>query len=387
MSARRSLLLLTSAGAMMACGLGPIGPDGGTSTLEIRVASTGLGIEPDSVTILLDGQPIGVASGHDLLGLGWVKRMYLAEGSHEVRVEDVAPNCGADRIATAEVHSYGAAANLTLVCRLPLGDLVLLRQTAADWGDLTYLPPGGGPPERLGLSRVQSAAWSPDGTRLAVIAPTHGRQALLLVDPQGGAATELGTEIGLWPGDLSWSPDGTTLGYTQFFQNGQSAAMLVNVDGSNPRPLLAGDPGTSTASPVWSPDGTAIAFLLDGDVHVIEVATGNVTRLSTGGSASAPAWAPDGSRLTYAAGTQVWVAGRSGDGRRLVSEDTYGYYEEPQWLPDGSGLLVERWEYYDFIGDEYGEGSLVEVNLETGRRVQVSGEKNLYGVRFRPAGS
>ena len=389
MPSTRSLLhlLWAFAGGAAGCGSALTGPDAGLSTFELRVATIGMGLEPDSIAILLDGQPFGMARGLDLVGVGWVKHVMLAPGPHEVRLEGVARNCGQDRTRTVEVPRAGGATHLVLTCQLPLGDLVVLRQTATEWGDLTYVPPGGGSPERLGVSQVTSAAWSPDGTRLAVIAARQGGDVLLLVDRDTGGITELGTDLGPWPADLSWSPDGTTLGYTRLFLGGESTAMLVDADGSNPRPLLDGPAELHTASPVWSPDGASIAFLQDGDLQVLDVASGTVARLTEGRSGSVAAWSPEGDRLAYARDTRIWVVGKGGDQRRLVSEDIYGYYQNPQWLPGGSGLLVERWESYDFIDDWWDGGILYQLDIETGARVQVSGERNLHGARFRPAGA
>ncbi|MBC9732850.1 serine hydrolase [Nocardioides marmotae] len=69
--------------------------------------------------------------------------------------------------------------------------------------------------------------------------------------------------------------------------------------GGDARPLTTGPEDTA---PVWSPDGTTIAFLRAGQVHLVAATGGEpraVTDLPLG--AGAPAWSPDGTRLLLSA--------------------------------------------------------------------------------------
>jgi Tol biopolymer transport system component len=55
--------------------------------------------------------------------------------------------------------------------------------------------------------------------------------------------------------------------------------MLVDADGGDPRALVEGD---AIEFPQWSPDGTRIAYRDTDGIHVVDVATGETSLVSTG---------------------------------------------------------------------------------------------------------
>jgi len=89
-----------------------------------------------------------------------------------------------------------------------------------------------------------------------------------------------------------WSPDGNTIVYVSP-GNGEDI-WLMDADGSNKRALV-----TNTANdfvPCWSPDGSSVAYQTsygnnDDEIAVINVTTGQVTRLTTSpGTDTFPSW-------------------------------------------------------------------------------------------------
>jgi Tol biopolymer transport system component len=172
-------------------------------------------------------------------------------------------------------------------------------------------------------------AWSPDGTMIAYAgsATKAGSRGLFVVDVASGEPTRL-TEKGLVEGP-SFTPDGTKVVYTHaivppvlktvpvtggrstplfplgadlagaengslspdgslvtFLEQGPGNAggkrWVANADGTERRLLLPclTDPPSGT----WSPDGSRIVCLAAGDVRVVDIVTGDVTRVDAGGS-------------------------------------------------------------------------------------------------------
>ncbi|HYF73075.1 MAG TPA: serine hydrolase, partial [Nocardioides sp.] len=109
------------------------------------------------------------------------------------------------------------------------------------------------------------------------------------------------------PSQPALSPDGDRVAYVLRTLDREADRPVdelwtVPTAGGTPRRLTA---GPSDTAPAWSPDGSHLAFLRDGQVHVLAVggpdggALERLTDLPLG--AGAPAWSPDGSRLAFSA--------------------------------------------------------------------------------------
>jgi len=108
------------------------------------------------------------------------------------------------------------------------------------------------------LSRGQFARWSPDGTRLALDAPTTGSDGdiFVLTRSSGERRRLLATPQLEQPAD--WSPDGKRILFTRFYLAGGSDVFVIDIDGARVRRLTRA-PGEDTAA-TWSPDGSKIVF-------------------------------------------------------------------------------------------------------------------------------
>jgi len=143
----------------------------------------------------------------------------------------------------------------------------------------------------------------------------------------------------------------------------------VNPDGSNGRFLTANDGFVDDMDPVWSPDGTSIAFrsqrgcdhtttrICHNDLYVMKVeqtgikADGSGLRSLTtdkGLDVGGLSWSPDGSRIVFAGAViptdlyltyALYVMNADGSGlQRLVPSPPGGSASWPDWSADGSKI-------------------------------------------------
>lgn len=154
--------------------------------------------------------------------------------------------------------------------------------------DGIYLAGGG--QTRLLAPHAADPAWSPDGRRLAYVAPGGGNaKDLFLVDADRTHRGRLTWTEGVDESSPSWAPDGKRL----VVERG-GVIVTLRADGSGERVLAAG------MQPSWSPGGARIAYSDGDDLFVVSARRGGIRRLvSALGSQSAPAWSPDGTRLVF----------------------------------------------------------------------------------------
>ena len=99
----------------------------------------------------------------------------------------------------------------------------------------------------------------------------------------------------------------------------------------------------SQAAPAWSPDGTRIALLLDGNLHTMAADGSDPRSIAPGisGIYEPPAWSPDGTRLAFRGSARSWrevslyVVDADGSNLTLISDGAEG---APAWSPDGTRI-------------------------------------------------
>jgi Tol biopolymer transport system component len=216
---------------------------------------------------------------------------------------------------------------------------------------VVHLATGAVTPVAMGENPPAVAAWSPDGTMLALSQGT-----LAIVDPANGASTPISVDATGLDGRPSWSPDGSGLAFTisPVGRAGPPSLYLAPAGGGAAASIYSGNIA-SYSGPLWTPDGRAITVQqFEGGV---ELTGTSILDVDPSGAAPPAAligdlnsclalrsWSPDGAFLAFVGpihqgceqrGIWTWEAA-TGMLRQLYD----GGNGDAKWMADGS-LLAE----------------------------------------------
>ncbi|MFO1159714.1 MAG: Calx-beta domain-containing protein [Reyranellaceae bacterium] len=287
--------------------------------------------------------------------------------------------------------------------------------------------------------------FSPDGTQIVfwssatnlVSGDTNGKQDIFIKNLVTGVVTRVSTDaVGAQSnGDSDqpvFSPDGTKVAFISkatnlapFDTNGITADLLVKDLATGAVTIVSTSsagtqPSSAVGEPVWSPDGTKIAFSsaanslvpndtnLASDIFVKDLTTGTLTRVSTdaaggqaNGTSSAPVFSPDGSRVSFASGANNLVAGdtngkfdifvkdlTTGAIQRVTTDasgvqgDNFSF--ESNFSPDGRRLIVSSDAGNLVTGDTNGfaDAIIADLNLVSVLATDAARPEGLSGTTF-----
>lgn len=141
-------------------------------------------------------------------------------------------------------------------------------------------------------------SWSPDD-KIVFESDREGTMDVFIVEAFGGRPVNL-TQHGARDRSSSWSPDGKKIAF-ESNRTGIGDIYVMVADGSNQR-LLFHHP-TAVYQPTFSPDGTCIAYMDGGEIWMVNADDGQdavrLTSKQNHRSAQRPMWSPDGTKVAF----------------------------------------------------------------------------------------
>ncbi len=198
-------------------------------------------------------------------------------------------------------------------------------------------------------------SWSPDGKKIAFQAyvepsPPGDPIHLFVMNADGTGVVDVSGSVGLIAaGAPVWSPDGSTIAF-DVIGDANVQIWLVKADGSGLHRL--GRDGFDNRLGEWSPDGSRIAYSRghsggptlpeERGIYTIKPdGTGRV-QLTASRDDFSPRWSPSGTKIAFerqsgAQGPDIFVMNADGSGKTNITNNP-ARDDSPTWSPDGTSI-------------------------------------------------
>lgn len=239
--------------------------------------------------------------------------------------------------------------------------------------------------EDLITNQVHFGDWSPDGSWIAFtgsLQASENDQDIFIARTDGTGRLNL-TNSRAFDSQPDWSPDGQQIVFSSQppVFNSQVDLYVIAIPktsdkGENPVIRMTDTP-TFENDPVWSPDGSLIAFTssrLDNigeDLFIVSSNGSGLQRLTNNPVGMTDLdWSPDGERIAFLSGyegdAEVYVINSDGTGLAQVTKSVAAVNSSPTWSPNGAYIAYlsmrnEKTGIYIARVDGTGEWLVVEI--------------------------
>jgi RNA polymerase sigma factor (sigma-70 family) len=208
-------------------------------------------------------------------------------------------------------------------------------------------------------------AWSPDGTKIAVIhdwdiwmASADGSEPLQLTKTREAELSPV------------WSPDGGMIAYSAYHEAGKALLHVISVSGGEPRKMLDAI-RDYRGQYAWSPDAKELAVVTEDEGLIAIPIAGGKARQITDLSGLATdrhldlRWSPDGQKLTFRSyggddpGSHIYTVPAEGGELTELATDDSGDKLLLSWSPDGKWISYNS----DGVVKTRPEGTIWEADL------------------------
>jgi Tol biopolymer transport system component len=170
-----------------------------------------------------------------------------------------------------------------------------------------------------------NSAWSPQGDTIAFTASSaQVDRNIYLVPAAGGAAIAIYTSpVGFMPEWPVWSPDGSKLAFVEASSSdAMSKALMVLDRSTSTKTVILPANSTYRRWPAWSHHGDQIAFSGHSGnnpeaVYTVSSAGGMPVNVIAGQD---PTWSPDDSKMAFVGGSGVYAVTLGGGATRLLAQ-------------------------------------------------------------------
>jgi TolB protein len=187
---------------------------------------------------------------------------------------------------------------------------------------------------------TQTAAWSPDGLKLAFSSSMRGDPEIFIADASGANPKRITANRGGNSSPVFNPKTGAQLAFVSG-RTGLPQIYTMEADGTNLQRMTT----TGYAvSPSWSPNGQFLAFAWKRnygpgapggqDIYVMDIASKQWVQLThESGVNDYPSWSPDGRHIVFEStrdgGTQIWTMLADGSQQRKLTSGTHN--QQPTW--------------------------------------------------------